>query len=188
MRERQNDSEVGGDTVASRTMDEDLGMGMGRGLGMGLGLGLGFDLDLDRDGNGVGDGDGDSDARSTWSKVSGRRSLELMRRVAGRGAAGLGLGRGKDERAQREVGRLRERVSALEMTEMENGSLRDRIRELEWALDVVREDADRVREEALQVLQSREVRASGGLGGARRKRAVSSVEVMPSPTSVLVAL
>lgn len=45
--------------------------------------------------------------------------------------------------------RLRARVSALHMVEVEARTLRDKVSSLEWALDAVRADADRVRDDAL---------------------------------------
>lgn len=54
----------------------------------------------------------------------------------------------------REKTRLRERVSSLEMANIENDVLRARLAELEWALDVVREHADSVRDDALAVVET----------------------------------
>lgn len=47
---------------------------------------------------------------------------------------------------------LKERLTHLQMAEMEVSSLREKVSELEWALDVVRDDADRVRDDALDVV------------------------------------
>lgn len=51
-----------------------------------------------------------------------------------------------------EICRLREHVADLQMASIEADVLRLRVGELEWALDTVREDADRVRDDALSVL------------------------------------
>lgn len=58
----------------------------------------------------------------------------------------------KDDSVYAENTRLRARLSALEMGGMELAALRERVADLEWALDVVREDADRVRDDALALL------------------------------------
>lgn len=47
---------------------------------------------------------------------------------------------------------LKTRVASLEMDQLEIQSLRHKVRQLEWALDVVRDDADRVRDDALTLL------------------------------------
>lgn len=47
---------------------------------------------------------------------------------------------------------LKQRISILEMTQVEKQSLENKVADLEWALDVLRDDADRAREDALTAL------------------------------------
>lgn len=56
------------------------------------------------------------------------------------------------DQVRQENSKLKARLAKLEMDRVELSSLRDKVAELEWALDVVRDDADRVREDALAVL------------------------------------
>lgn len=48
---------------------------------------------------------------------------------------------------------LRKRLSQLEMAEVERNSLQSKVSELEWALDVLRDDADRIRDDALALIE-----------------------------------
>lgn len=47
---------------------------------------------------------------------------------------------------------LKKRLSQLEMARVERDCLHSRVTELEWALDVLRDDADRVRDDALALV------------------------------------
>lgn len=82
--------------------------------------------------------------------------------VSGGGGGGGGAKRGWARgRAQStlpcdDVAALVRRLSHLEMAEMEVTALRHRVSDLEWALDAVRGDADRVRDDALAVLAERD--------------------------------
>lgn len=48
---------------------------------------------------------------------------------------------------------LRKRLSQLEMAEVERNCLQSKVSELEWALDVLRDDADRIRDDALALIE-----------------------------------
>lgn len=52
-----------------------------------------------------------------------------------------------------ENSQLRNKVSKLVMDDVEMTTLRSRVAELEWALDIVRDDASRIRDEAISVLE-----------------------------------
>lgn len=47
---------------------------------------------------------------------------------------------------------LKRRLSQLEMAQVERNCLQTKINDLEWALDVLRDDADRIRDDALSLL------------------------------------
>lgn len=86
------------------------------------------------------------------------REASALRRMAsfvgGRVRASVD-GADRDPRAvamRKENAWLKQRMQVLEMSALECDALRDRVAELEWALDVVREDSDRVRDEALDLL------------------------------------
>lgn len=49
---------------------------------------------------------------------------------------------------------LKDRIAELEMTALEASVLRQQVASLEWALDAVRADADRVRDDALAIIAS----------------------------------
>lgn len=63
-----------------------------------------------------------------------------------------------DENVARQMDVLKNRVATLEMAAVEADALRAQVAALEWALDAVRADADRVRDDALAVLSDVEVR------------------------------